>query len=881
MMSMVENSLNRKHKKIAVGLILIFIFCSFSIVFAKDSVSSEGLQSDDARKYVLDNGMTIITKRITTGSLVSLAFVVKAGSATEGKFLGSGISHFVEHMLFKGTVKSKPGEIFREIESLGGEINGFTTYDYTGYTITLPREELNRALEILADAIMNPQFDPEELEKERDVILGEIRLYQDNPERELSRLFFGNAYIRHPYRYPIIGYEPLLRSLKRDDLAGYYRRVYIPNNIVLTVTGDVDRDALLSKINKEFKEFKKRPYVLRNVPSEPRQLSLRRVEDEYPTKLTRMLLGFKSISIADKDLFALDVLAMILGRGESSRLYRQIYKNKGLVYSIGAFNLTPMDKGIFGIRCTLDNEKIDQAIEAIYSEIDKVKKGEIGIQELDKAKRQVISGYIFSRQTTAGVAHDLAINEVLAGDFDFSKEYVKAVEALNLDDVRNAAKKYLNKEALTIAILNPPVPKKETAKKTEKNTPEIKKIILDNGLTVLLREDSNYPLVSIKAIFSGGVRVETADNNGISNLASRMLLRGTETRSSRVIAEIIESLGGEINTFSGNNSFGISLDILSRDLDEGMEVLADIVANPVFPEDELSLEKELISSQIKTQDDNIFKLAFKALKKILFKAHPYRFDPLGEEESLKAISRRDVAEFYGNFCLPGNMVLTVFGDIKSKSALELIKNKFGRLAPKELIRILPEESALKKSEQSTIYAPKEQTVIMLGFSGVKFRNPARFSFEVLNSILTSSGGRLYQKIREEFGQAYTLGGASVPGVDTGFYYLYVSTTALNLNKIKEIILAEIKDLRTKYVDEKELFAAKAYLAGIQKMNLETNSSLAIKGALDELYGLGFNSYNLYQEKINEVTKEDIMRAAKLYLDINRMAVVVVRPKVNK
>lgn len=859
------------------ALMFLFVFSTLIPIFAQDVVFQKQFLENNSQKYILDNGMTVILKDTPSSPLVSLVAIVKTGSATEGEFLGSGISHFVEHLFFKGTKKREVGQIAREIESLGGEINGFTTYDYTGYTITLPKEGFDKGLEILADALMNPQFDLGELEKERGVILGEVRLYQDDPGRRLSKLFFASAYTRHPYQHPIIGYEPLLKNLKRDDLLRYYKKMYVPNNIVLAVAGDIDRETL-SRIEDEFKEFKMEPYVLRNIPTEPEQLALRRVENEYPTKLTRMFLGFKGVSMADKDLFALDVLALILGQGESSRLYREIYKKKELVYSIEASNLTLMGGGIFAVNCALEKEKTDEAIEAVYLEIEKVKKGEIGIQELKKAKKQVISSYIFSRQTNNAIASDFAISEVVTGDFDFSTKYVQAVESLTPEDIQKVAKKYLNKETLTIAILNPIGPKEEVKKEAEKKIPEIEKTVLDNGLTVLLREEKSLPIVSMKIIFAGGVRRETEAQNGISNLISRMLLRGTEKRPSETIAETIESLGGEIDAFSGDNSFGLSLNILSQDIETGIELLADVITNSVFPQKELEKEKKLALAQIKAQDDSIFKLASKSLKKTLFKTHPYRFDPLGEEESVKRISRQDVVEFYNNSLAPKQMVLAVFGDIKSQDVLELIKDKFAKLTPKEIAPILLQESFPQKLKEAAIPDSKEQTVMMFGFPGVKFTSPERYSLEVLDSLLTSMSGRLYQKIREELGEAYTLGGGSIPGIERGFYYLYVSTTWENLEKTKEIVLREIKDLQTNYVNDKELSSAKAYLCGVQKANLETNSALALKSGLDELYGLGFDHYKLYQKKINSITREDIKQTAKAYLNTDTMAVVTVKPK---
>ena len=844
---------------------------------AKESFSAQPLPLRSARRYVLDNGMTLILEQMTTSETLSLILLVNSGSATEGDFLGSGISHFIEHMLFKGTEKRPPGEIFREIESLGGRINAFTSYDYTGYTITLPKAELRKGVEILADALMNAQFDPEEMEKEREVILAEIRLNRDNPDRQIFQLLFSAAFLEHPYRHPIIGYEPLFLNLTREDLLEYYQKKYVPNNIILALAGNIDIEEAHALIKNEFQEFKMRPFPQEPGLKEAPQISRRQIEEEYPTDLARMFLGFRGVPILNSDLFAMDVLALILGQGQSSRLYKEIYRNKGLVHFINASNYTLRQEGLFAIRCMLEPEKTQEAINAILEEINNLKKGRIRPAELKRARNQLLSSYIFSRQTPAGIARDLALNEALTGDFDFSQKYLEGIKRVGAQDIRRVAEKYLQEESLTVAILNPLITAPETeAEEAKSEEPQIKMFVLDNGLTVLLREDKSLPIVSLRALFLGGLRAEKEEDNGISNLVSRMLLRGTRQRSAVALAEEIESLGASISAFSGNNSFGFSLDLLSQDFEKGLEILIDIISNSTFPEEELAREKELALSQIRAEQDNIFQLAFKSLRQAVFKKHPYRLNELGTEESIKKISRRQTIEFWQKYSRPNNLVLTLFGDINSEDALRLVKNNFAKFTPAKIEFDLPEDSFFDPPQELLIQAPKEQALIMLGFAGVKLTDSRRYPLEVLDSILTSSSGRLFQRIREELGQAYTLGGGSMPGIERGLYYLYVSTSPENLEEVKAILLQELGNIRLSPVDKEELSGAKSYLIGTQIMRLETNSALAFQSGLDELYGLGHADYKLYAEAISGVTKEDILALAQSYLSPDKMAVVIIR-----
>lgn len=239
------------------------------------------------------------------------------------------------------------GQISREVQALGGEINASTSFDYTIYTLTLPNSAFDQGLDIISDMLTDSKFDSQEIQKEREVVYGEMRLYKDNPSRYLGQMVFDTVYKQHPYRIPIIGYEELLRGLKREDFIEYYQRNYAPNNIVLSIAGNVSSQEILPKVREIFKEFVRKSPVMRNLTPEPTQINQRLNVEEYPTDLTHVSMAYSGVSLRETDMFAMDVLAMLLGQGESSRLYKEVFLNKKLVRSISASNFTPLDRGIF------------------------------------------------------------------------------------------------------------------------------------------------------------------------------------------------------------------------------------------------------------------------------------------------------------------------------------------------------------------------------------------------------------------------------------------------------------------------------------------------------------------------------------------------------
>ncbi len=839
---------------------------------------------ENARREVLDNGLTVLIDPIPTSPAVAIYALVKTGSATEGKYLGSGISHFVEHMLFKGTEDHKAvGAIAQEVMSLGGTINASTSFDYTMYTLDLPRDRFDRGLAIIADMLMNSAFNPEEVEKERTVILGEMRLYNDNPDRQLSQLLYSNAYQEHPYKHPVIGYEPLFKSITREGLWDYYKSTYIPNNIILAVAGNVDPGKILPLIKEAFKKYPARPYPLRQLPLEPERITPGSVEKRYPTELTRLSVAFGGVKLLHRDMFAMDVLSMILGQGETSRLYKNIYTNKKLVHSISAYNWTPQDRGLFEIGCLLDESKIEPTLAAVREEIENIRNNGIDPKELEKTKRQVLSEHIFNHQTASAVADDMSVNEAITGDFRFSEKYVEGIRSVIPQDIQRVAREYLTWDKRTVAVLKPEAtqggPAAEPAPAAEA---PIERHVLDNGLKVLIREDHTYPLVSVNLVLKGGVRQETADNNGIFELFSRLWVKGTRSRTAEMIAQSMESRGGGLGGFSGRNSFGLRLSVLSEDTGFGLDLLEDVFKHPTFPAAEFQKEMELMKIAIAQREDNISSVTSKSLRETLFLTHPSRLDPLGSLESVSQIKQPDLVSLYGRFCVPDNMVLTVFGDVNAKTILADIKKRFGALPKKAPALAEFQEDPPSAPRERTNRLKKEQSMVMFGFQGVRVNDPQRTGLEVLSSILGSSfQGRLFARIRDELGKSYTLGGGFSPGLDPGVIYFYVLTTDAEVENVRNIIEEEIEKLQNEPVADQELSDIKTFLKGTFRMGLETNDALGFMAALDELYGLGYEYYQSYEKNVDGVSAEDIRALARKYLDLNRSAVILTRPLTEK
>ena len=835
------------------------------------------LPKEAVARKTLDNGLTIFAKYSPPQGLVAIDVTILAGKSLEGEYLGSGISHLVEHMVFKGTKTRGVGAIEREVKSYGGIINGSTSADLTSYYMLLPSDRLSEGLDILRDMLANATFDAAELSREKEVILKEINLSDDDPQSRLIKRLHETAYLRHPYKYPAIGYPERFKTLSREDVIKYYNTMYTPNRTVVSIAGGIDPEDAILKAEAAFKDYRQPNYAPVGILSiEPVQLGVRRIEEPSRVNLGYLAMGFHSTSVLDEDLFAMDVLAMILGRGDNSRLSASLFKQKKLVHSIAAWNNTPKDPGLFVISAILDGENAERAERAVLEEVEAISKDGISDYELDTARRMVLADYVRSLETVDAQADSIGTNYILTGSPDFSVRYVEGIQKVSKEDVRSAANKYLKDSNLTVAKLIPRDDKEKPAnKKAAVTEAAVIKDTLKNGLRVIVRKESKTPTVSIALVMLGGLMVENEANNGISNLTAQMLLKGTSSRSEDRIKGYIESLGGFLYAFSGISSFGVRLDVLKTDLEPALDVLQDIVANSDFPKDEIDKEKRLILAAISEEDNDIFATGFNTLRHEVFGKNPYGFRYIGEEKAVLSLDRDDLISFYGTYVVPNNIVLSISGDIDQDETLKMINKRFSGLARKDLDIPVPEGQRMTKSRERPVLMDKEQSLVMLSFETVSALSDDRYTLEVLGSVLSGSSGRLFQSLRSRLGLAYSLGCAQKLGIGRGYFAFYTATTKENIVRTRKAMQEEIAKIRQSGITDEELSLAKNELRVTRQVARQTNDFYSLTAGIDEAYGLGYDIMDRYDSRIGKVTKDDVMAVAQRYFNPEACAEVTV------
>src|ERR1700740_3743328 len=401
--------------------VLVAEFLSAALLFSMANLNTASatepaavtFPSSIAKKWVLVNGLTIIVQEDRSAPVASVQAWCGTGSIDEDQHLGAGLSHIREHMLFKGTKTRGKNEIAQKIQDVGGYINAYTSFDRTVFWIDVPKDGVSTALDILSDAMMNSTLPPKEYQKEQEVIRREFAMGMDDPDRMTSLLLFGTAYQRHPYRFPVIGELEIYNQLTQEQVMQYYKTRYVPNNLTFVVVGDVDAEKVRQQLGDLFKSYPEKSLKPLFIPSEPPQLGRREIHREFSTELTHLAMAWHIPEVTSPDVPVLDLLSTILGDGRSSRLYRRVREEAGLAFSISAFSYTPGDPGLFGIDATLDPKKREAAEQMALQILDEVKQTGVTADELEKAKKIMLSQHLGALITMRGKASDIGSNWLL------------------------------------------------------------------------------------------------------------------------------------------------------------------------------------------------------------------------------------------------------------------------------------------------------------------------------------------------------------------------------------------------------------------------------------------------------------------------------------
>ncbi|MEM7697387.1 MAG: pitrilysin family protein [Verrucomicrobiota bacterium] len=822
-----------------------------------------------AQVVTLGNGLEIIVKEDHSAPVVSLQAWCRSGSIHEGEWLGAGMSHYLEHMLFKGSEKRGAAEIAQAVQEEGGYINAYTSFDRTVYWIDAPASGMKNCLEVLCDVVGRATLPSDEFDSEREVIRREIAMGEDNPDQVISKLLFRTAYTAHPCRFPVIGHLDLFNQLSRDDLYDYYRRQYSPDNLFFVVVGAVDRDEVVDLISQEIGDLERKPRAPVNLPVEAPIHGIRDESVSFPTELYRGRLSWPIPEVSDKRIPAIDVMADILGDGRSSRLFREIREKKQLAHSVGSYAYTPSFPGQLVFSFDTESDKAEAAEVAILEELENLRTGGVLEQELKRSKRQALSSQLSTLTDMRGQASDIGSNWILTRNLETTADYVKAIEALEASDIAEVAEEFLTLQGgySRVAL----VPEQKAVPKAGRSSPgrseSIRRVTIESGLTVLLLEDRRVPFVHANAAFRGGVLAEDHSSCGLTRLMARLLTKDTRQRSADALADAIESVGGGIAASIGNNTFGLGTYALRPDLNLAIDLLGETLLEPAFLSEVVDREKQFQIAQIKAEADRPFSVAMKELRRGLFGDHPYGLEASGTEESVAAMDQSEIVAIHQKLVRGGNGVLAVVGDLDLDEAEAQVRSRFESLPSGDRVFTQSRASEMPSLEgsHSELTHDKEQAVLLIGFRTVPIEHPDNPALELIDEACSDMASRLFIRIREELGLAYSVGTTRLLGFDPGAIIFYVSTSPEKLDLVEAEMLDEIGLLTKSGLDLEEFKRAQASWLGREVIQLQGARELAGRAVVDELVGLGWDNYQSTPDLVRGLQPAAVHEIAAKYL----------------
>ncbi|MEI7640311.1 MAG: pitrilysin family protein [bacterium] len=852
------------------------------------------MANDNVYKEVLSNGITVLINESHEAPVVGCNFWVKTGSVYE-KENEKGLTHFIEHLLFKGTKKRAVGQLDKEVKALGGYNNAFTTYDATNFVIVLPSEYVKKALEIEYDALTASVFDEVELNKERQVVLEELKRGLDNPDNFLWQKLMELSFESH-YKTPIIGYEENLKKFTRSDIVGYWKKHYSPDNLIVVVSGDVKKDEVMGYVKEIFGRMERPKNVAKEVlPLLALKQNTRFKKYTGEIDGRYLAVAFRIADASNPDTAKMEILSRILGGSESSVFYQSIKEEKQLVDSIDCGIYSGKFGGLFVVVAEPRQGKFSETLKEIFARINELKKTGVKNSDIDKVKSDLIREQSKENMKVENMAINLGDFEML-GDYKKYFEYFSNMKKVTDDDIAEVLRKYISPENANVVVYYPATAKKELEKYNkikdikpllaatpEKKGAQVGKVVkktLVSGALLLSKKRTSTPVVAIKFIFKGGAIAETDANNGITNLMLDTMFKGTQKMTAKEFAAKIDSLGIVLSKDINKDSFGFSAELTKDNLEDFFEVFSDMVLNPKFDAGEMDKERQDILNRIGKIKDEPAAYADKLFNKELFGQHPYKKSLIGETDSVKNLTVKELKAWHTKFVTPTELIISTVGNADAGEIATMINKCFiGWKGGKKNEIKIPENKMTKGKKYNRQIINKNQVHIILGFLGPKVSSKDVLPFRVLDSIM--SGGmnsRLFTEIREKRNLCYTVYSMFDRTLERGAFRVYTATSPENETLAITELMKVLGELYKNGVTEQEVTSAKTYMIGMYKIGMQDYMAQAASYGLYEFWGLGYDMVDRMPEEIAKVTKADVNNVIKKYFELENYSEVVVGPK---
>ncbi|MGF1938010.1 MAG: pitrilysin family protein [Nostoc sp. ChiQUE02] len=876
--------------------------------------------TENVRKTVLENGLTVLTKEVHTAPVVTVQVWYKVGSRNEEPGV-NGIAHQLEHMMFKGT-NNRPIQFGRLFSALGSDSNAFTSYDQTAYYGTVERNKLKALLVLEADRMQNSQIEPEQLASEKRVVISELQGYENSPEYRLNRAVMQAVFPNHAYGLPVGGTKADVEKFEVEQVEKYYRNFYSPDNAVLVIVGDFQTANTLEIVKEVFGKLDRRqdsaalasPRASAGVISPSSSSSPIVLREPGAGRLLQAVYPLPDAN--QPDVPALDVMDYILTEGRNSRLYQALVES-GLASELTASVTSLRESGWYEVLVTAgskqDLKKIDSVLSSAIANV--AEKG-VTSEEVERAKTQLTADVILSNRDITSQAMRLGTDETTVGDYRYTDRYLAAVRLVKPTDVVAVINKYLTKGARTVGFFEPTQKritevgdKPDSAQTTENFSPgapvlpsEVGKYLppvdlatdaiaqvlpqefkFTNGLRILLLADNSTPTVTLSGYIQAGTEFDPDNQAGLAAFVADNLLNGTKSKDVLTIAKVLAERGASLDFQTYREGVHIEGDSLAEDLPRLLEILADIVKNSTFPVKELELHRQQTLTDLQLELDEPSEVARRIFVQSIYpKKHPLHTFPT--EESLQQIQRQDVIDFKAKHYRPDTTVLALVGDFNLDKVRSLIKNEFGdwEVSGQAPTLKYPTVSMPEKIVSVNPVLPgKAQAVTYMGYTAINRYDPRFHAALVLNQILGGDtlSSRLGAEVRDRQGLSYGIYSSFQAGKNAGTFLIEMQTSPEDSNKAIASTRQILQQIHQQGVTLLEVETAKRTLISNYNVSLANPEELTDRILMNEVYGLDKVELHSFTDKIQKVTLDQVNQASRELLHPDQIVVVTAGPSV--
>lgn len=855
-------------------------------------------------KMILWNGLVVLVCPVDNVPQVSTQLWYHVGSSSEGSS-EKGMAHILEHMIFKGSKLFSETDISAVAEKLSGDTNAFTSYDYTGYIFEFPSHHWKEALPLFSECMRNCRFEEQMLNSELKAVVQELKMGRDNYFKTLWQSMLSSIFADHPYHYPVIGFKQDLWNLNRDDIFAFYQKHYVPNNATLVVVGDVDPEEVfalaqetLGKIPADPNYKKKELYYSKDLVSQSIAV-YRDVKQPYG------LFGFILPGSKDKKQYEIDVISVLLGEGQSSRLYKKLVDELQLVTEVSATALSLEDATLFLVYfCAKDENFIEQIRAVVVDEINDMIENGIPQDELDKAVKQLKIGLISALEKNYNRARMIAESFIMTGDENFIFKMLKRTSDGLESEIQDLLKKHFSVATMHTAKLLPlteegrqhwselqelsdaedarilngrirttpvePIKYAHTVqiqepKKFHFHKPE--KYTLSNGIRVFSHSSSATPKIEIVVSLAAKGHYESQEQPGIYSFVCRMLSEGTKKYPGSLFAQEAERYGIDLSVAPGS----VVVSMLKEDFEKGLELLHELLVNATFDEGAVEKVRPMLHAQLKKFWDAPNSYIGQIIAETIYKNHPYSKKTIGTFESFELFSHADLFGVYRAYFTPHKARIAIVGDLTGLDIQTSLEKTFGSWTGPEVVE--PSFPELPAIAQDVVNQVINRDQVVLVFAGLSIaRVHEDFDKLILfDHIFSGSMSSRLFKLREQTGLFYAIAASLVSGADNqpGMVFVKTIVSKDRLEEAKRVItktMYEVIDTLT----EEELVTAKKVTIDSQIDTFSSNKRMAGAFLQIDRYEFPDDYFDTRADSINAITLDQVKEAARKILIPEKM-----------